>query len=162
MVYGQTQEAQQNKASGAPKRAWDLDSIYAELESHAGAAAVQGARNVKHWMDTNADEVLFGKGSKEGSVIAKIARGGSVFTPLHISTYGRLWIKFSSIRKPPFDSDQQRRELRRRINEIEGVNLPESAVDSEGTIPLTLLADDARFAKLSAALDWFVEELRSS
>lgn len=59
MVYGQTQEAQQRKGSGAPKRQWDEASIFAELERKSGAEAPRVAKAIAHWMKINADRVWF-------------------------------------------------------------------------------------------------------
>ena len=72
MVYGQTQEAQQNKATGAPKRSWDFASICAELEQGFGAASVRAAEKIHAWMCSRADDIVFGKGAKQGSVTANL------------------------------------------------------------------------------------------
>jgi len=160
IVYGQTQEAQQNKAAGAPKRSWDFASISAELERQGGRQAVRVAEKIKTWMDNRADEVVFGTGAKEGSVTAKFVQFGKPFYPISISTAGKggVWVGFNYIQNPPFDSEERRRELLRRVNLIEGVSLPDA--DSGRKISIALLSNDAELAKLLSAMDWFVDELR--
>jgi hypothetical protein len=66
------------------------------------------------------------------------------------------------MRKPPFDDEAKRRELLKRLNEIEGVNFPADAITKRPPIALQLLSDDGRLTKLLQAIDWFVDEVRKS
>jgi hypothetical protein len=162
IVYGQTQEAQQNKAMGAPKRSWDFGSICAELERKSAPEAVRVAQELYAWMNKRADGVWFGKGAINGSTAPEFRHSGSLFYPLRLSTesQGGVWINFKYLKKPPFDDDGRRRELLRRINLIDGVEMPDTTINSERSIPLSLLSDEAQLAKLLSSMDWFVEELR--
>ena len=160
IVYGQTQEAQQNKSTGAPKRSWDFDSICAELQRQSGVEAVRVAEKIKSWMDRRADEVSFGAGAKEGSMSAEFVQSRASFYPLSLSTAGKggVYINFNWIKKPPFDSEDRRRELLRRINSIDGVSMPDA--DSSRKIPISSLYDNEQLQKLLSSIDWFVDELR--
>jgi hypothetical protein len=91
---------------------------------------------------------------------AKFLQSGKPFYPLSISTAGKggVWIGFNYIQKPPFDSDERRSELLRRINLIDGVSLLDP--DSGRKIPMSLLSNEAQLAKLLSAMDWFADELR--
>lgn len=162
ILYGQTQEAQQNKAIGAPKRSWDMASICAELERKSGPGAVRAAEQIHAWIKNRADGLVFGKGAKEGSMGAEFLQSGKKFYPLSLWTGGKgaVSINFGWIKKPPFDSEERRQELLRRVNEIDGVNLPDS--DSGRNIPLSLLYAEPQLKKLFSAMDWFLEELRHS
>lgn len=159
IVYGQTQEAQQNKGSGAPKRSWDFASICAELERNSGPEAVRVAEKIYGWMQRVA-KVDFGKGATQGSIRAIFGHGAGSFCPVELSTDGKIWINFNYMKKP-FDTAERRRELLDQINEIDGVNIPpESVTNGHPTIPLSSLLDDQQFVKFLSAMDWFVEELR--
>ena len=68
--------------------------------------------------------------------------------------------QFQLYKKPPFDNEEHRRDLLHRVNEIEGVALPDSAINSLRGIRLSLLSNEQQFSKLLSAMDWFVEELR--
>src|SRR5262249_2888034 len=160
MVYGQTQEAQQNKATGAPKRSWDFASICAELEQKSGSEAVRVAKQVYAWMEKHADQVVFGTGAKEGSIAAKFIRSRTNFNPLSVSTHSGVWVNFNYIKKPPFDTKEKRQELLQRVNLINGVSM--SDPDSGRSIRFSLLSDEAQLAKLLSAMDWFVEQLPRS
>ncbi|MGW4892004.1 GmrSD restriction endonuclease domain-containing protein [Kitasatospora sp. NPDC004240] len=54
----------------------------------------------------------------------------------------------------PFDDAQVRRELLRRLNEIEGVELAEAKLDLRPSFPLRVFAD--RGEEIRAVLEWFV------
>jgi hypothetical protein len=59
MVYGQTEEAQQRKSAGEPKRKWDESSMYEGIERRVGLNAVQAAKKIVAWTKDNTDEVWF-------------------------------------------------------------------------------------------------------
>ncbi|HYM72846.1 MAG TPA: hypothetical protein VET89_07690 [Stellaceae bacterium] len=162
MVYGQTQEARQNKGVATPQRQWDLPAIYEELKQKFGIGAFDVAVKTKEWMDANGINTWFGKGSKIGSMGPEFVREGERFYPAFLSTDGRVWINFNYLRKPPFDDENKRRELLRRINEIDGVDMPDSTINSNRSIPLAILSGDTALRKLLSALDWFKDELRRS
>jgi len=68
MVYGQTEEAQQRKAVGTPKRQWDEETFLAALSSKGGPEALSVAKSIGRWMKEHADEVWFGRGKQDGSM----------------------------------------------------------------------------------------------
>lgn len=111
-------------------------------------------------MDSRADHVSFGKGAIEGSMTAEFYKSGVKFYPLSLNTAGKggIWVGFNYIQKPPFDIEERRRELLRRINLVDGVNLPDA--ESGRKISIALLRDETERSKLLSAMDWFVEELR--
>jgi hypothetical protein len=161
MVYGQTQEAQHNKATGAPKRSWDFASICGELERKSGPEAVRVAEKIYIWMQSHADQIEFGKGATQGSIRAKFGHATGSFCPLEPGTDGKLWVNFNYMKRP-FDNDDRRLELLRRINQINGSSIQDSSISGHPTIPLSVLADETQFTKFRSAMDWFVEELRTA
>jgi len=58
--------------------------------------------------------------------------------------------------RKPFDDIQLREELRQRLNEIPGVNLPESKIALRPAFPLTVLGDAAARDTLIGVLAWFL------
>jgi len=63
---------------------------------------------------------------------------------------------------PPFDDVRMRHELRRRLNEIPDVSIPEDAIMRRPSFPLPdLAADPEALESLKAALDWFCETVRA-
>jgi hypothetical protein len=161
-VFGQTEEAQQKKATGAPKRQWDEASIYAEMERKVGSESVPVARRIAAWMKTTADRVWFGSGSRDGAMGTAFVQGGQEFFLLVLWSSGKVEIAFQWIMKPPFKEEARRRELLRRLNEVEGIELPEDAITRRPSIPLAVFADDVRLAEFLGVMGWFVAQLRAS
>ena len=163
MVYGQTEGAQQKKtAGGAPKRQWDRETFFADLERRQGAEVVGVAARIGDWMKAKADEAWYGRGAQDGSMGATFVREGQKFFPLNVWTNGRVEINFRWIMQPPFADEEKRRELLRRLNSVEGINFPPDAISRHPSIPLATLKDEKRLSGFLAAMDWFVQELRAA
>ncbi len=56
--------------------------------------------------------------------------------------------------RAPFDDTEQRRELLRRLNEVDGIDLPEAKLELRPSFPLQAFA--AQGEAVCAALDWFI------
>ncbi|MFD5765416.1 DUF262 domain-containing protein [Streptomyces sp. NPDC127049] len=56
--------------------------------------------------------------------------------------------------RAPFDDSEQRRELLRRLNRIEGVDLPEAKLELRPSFPVQVFAEHGH--EVSEVLDWFV------
>lgn len=157
MVYGQTEEAQQKKAAGnGSKREWAEAEIFAELERRWGEPTVGVARKLAGWMRSSGGQVSLG----QGSVIVKFEHAGDKLTPLYFSVNGRISLAFGYCVKPPFDDVAKRREWLNRLNAIEGIRLPEEAVDRYPSIQMTALADAKRLSAFLKVMDWFAEQTR--
>jgi hypothetical protein len=162
MVYGQTEEAQQKKAAGTPKRQWDEESVLAALGSRSGPEALRVAKRIGRWMKEHADEVWFGRGSQDGSMGMTIIANGHNYVPMLIWSYGRIEITFQYLMmRAPFDSVDKRSEFLRRLNEIDGVNLPANAIARRPSVPVATLSSGERLTSFLAVMDWLVQELRT-
>jgi hypothetical protein len=61
--------------------------------------------------------------------------------------------------RPPFDVDSKRLELLRKLNEIPGIELPESALLGKPAIPLSTFATPGSLGMLFEVCDWFIAEV---
>ena len=163
-VIGQTTRAQARKSAGArPQRQWDEDSFFAELEERNGSAAVTTARQILKWCGLHATRIDWGHGATMGSFVPVIVHKErdqklfAVWTGAALETYF-YWYQY----KPPFDSEDKRRELLQRLNAISGVSLPEDSIARRPSIPLATLADGAVLDQLLAVFDWVIEEIRAT
>jgi endonuclease/exonuclease/phosphatase family metal-dependent hydrolase len=75
---------------------------------------------------------------------------------------GDIKVHFGSMRHPPFDSEAARHELRVMLNEMNGVDIPESQVRGWPTFPITVLEHPANLACLVATLDRIAGETRAT
>jgi hypothetical protein len=64
--------------------------------------------------------------------------------------------------RPPFDSEQRRLELLRRVNDIPGVSFGPEVITKRPSIPLAVLAGNPRaLEQLKAVLRWLADTAAS-
>ncbi len=163
-VLGQTAEARQRKSSTASRgsRRWDEPSFLEETERRAGVPAANGAREILEWSGAHFSRLGWGKGAVEGTVALRLVHGGSSYLPFYLGTSGTIEIQFYWMRdKAPFDQPGKRLELLRKLNEIPGVDLPETAIERRPRIPLATFANPDALARLFDAFEWFIAEARA-
>ncbi|HEX5121175.1 MAG TPA: DUF262 domain-containing protein [Pseudonocardiaceae bacterium] len=86
---------------------------------------------------------------------AKSDPGGNIWAAA-IYPSGKFEVVFQHLRsRPPFDAAARRDEFRRRLNEIDGVDLPENKIDMRPGFDLELLLDRPKREQLVETLVWF-------
>jgi hypothetical protein len=79
-----------------------------------------------------------------------------------VGTSGRVGLFFEYYqRKPPFEAEAKRRELRRRLNAIDGVSIPADAITRRPRIPLAVLAEAERVTAFLGVFEWFIQEVQT-
>lgn len=161
-VIGQTADAQRRKfASYSENRRWDESSFFAELEQKCGSDAVRSAKRILEWANQQA-EVWWGKGKRMGSFVPYINHKGRDHQLFSVWTYGTVEVYFYWYTyKPPFDSEDKRKELLVRLNSISGVSLPDESINKRPGIPISVFADEGSLNKYFEVFDWFIKEVRS-
>jgi hypothetical protein len=161
-AIGQTAAAETRKGS-REKRQWDEASFLEEIKAKRGAAEARVARELIEWARVQLPRFTWGTGRKTGSFIPVLDHAGTDYFPVALWTDGRVEIKFGYlVTRPPFDDVRLRREFRRRLNEIPGVEIPEDAVKLFPSIRLADLAASMKaFDSFKGALEWFCETVRS-
>ncbi|QRP46892.1 DUF262 domain-containing protein [Amycolatopsis sp. FDAARGOS 1241] len=87
--------------------------------------------------------------------------GGNIW-PGAVYPGGRFEVVFQHLRtRPPFDDPTRRDEFRRRLNEIDGIDLPESKLDKRPSFDVELLAGASKREQLVEVLEWFHELARN-
>lgn len=162
-VIGQTEAARQAKHK-PEGRAWDRDSLLAELEMRRGPAEAAVARRIFEWVDSHDDlRPYYGSGKKDGSFQAGLYKGNAYLFPFALYTYGGLEVQFQFIkRRPPFDVPERREQLRQRLDAIPNVDLPPDAVERRPRIPLAALVQDDTLNQVLAVFDWAFEQSRAA
>jgi hypothetical protein len=159
-LYGQTEEAQQKKTVQTTRQ-WDEASILAEMELRHGSEELRVTHQIIDWIKQKTDRVWYGRGSKDGSVGSTVSVNGSQSYPIALySYYGQVEIRFQYMRKP-FDNPASREELRKRLNNIDGINLLSGR--QRPSIPIAIFSnDDEKLRRFLDVMDWCVHELRSA
>jgi hypothetical protein len=162
-VFGQTAAAQDRKGVAAPKRQWDEASFFKDLEERGNTVGAVAARHLLEWAHLRRLRVWWGKGQIEGSFVPVLDLDGTPHQPFAVYSSGAVLIYFQWYAyKPPFNDERRRMEILRRLNEIPGVVIPESAIGRRPSIPLAVLARDGNAERFFEVFDWYLEEVRSA
>ena len=162
-IVGQTAEAERRKGAGlSPRRQWDETTFFEALEVR-GPQAVRAAREIQAWALRNGARVGYGRGRDDGSMVPTFTHAGNSYNLFATYTYGRIEIYFQHLKpKPPFDDEDKRLELRRRLNEIAGVSIPRDGTCGRPSIRLEILAAPELMERFLATLGWTLQEIRGS
>jgi hypothetical protein len=129
-VIGLTVEAQERKTpTPRESRQWDESSFLEELAARRNAAEADVARRILGWAKDQGLRLWWGKGTNDGSFFPMTDHNGAKHWLVSVWTYGRVQVQLGMMKsRPPFDDEAMRRELRDRLNEISGVDIPADAL----------------------------------
>jgi hypothetical protein len=162
-VIGQTSEATLKKSAGREERQWDEPSFMEALTQKQGSEDARVARVILDWARNSGLRISWGKGAKDGSFFLILDWLGTKHSIISVWTYGRLEIQFQLMKdKPPFDDEAKRNELRLKLNQVPGVDIPAEAVTLRPRIYLSTLKNEAAVTQFLDALRWFVNEVKAS
>jgi hypothetical protein len=83
--------------------------------------------------------------------------------PFILYTYGKVEIQFLTLlRRPPFDRDEMREELRSRLNAIPGVDLPPDRLARRPTFELKALYAEGALQVFLGAMGWVFDEVAAA
>ncbi len=162
-VVGQTAEARQKKSGGTRGgRRWDEASFFEDLRERRGTEEADVARRIYAWARVNLPRPNWGGGKNDGSFVPALDHEGAPYYPLALYTYGRVEVQFQHMRARPFDDENMRLELLRRLNEIDGIQIPEDKITKRPSIPFSALLDGDALERFLEVFDWYVGEIKAS
>jgi hypothetical protein len=139
---------------------WNEPSFFRELKSRCDSDGVEAAAKILAWTKQNADRIWWGNGKQRGSFTPIIENKGVSHYLFAVWTSGAIETYFYYLKnKPPFDSEELRKELLDRLNQVPGISLPADAIDRGPSIPLSILKGDA-LKKFFLAFEWAINEIR--
>ncbi len=141
---------------------WDEASFFPELEARHGPQAVATARTLLDWATSRRCRIWWGRGPRSGSFYAMLDLPAGPAYTFAVWTYQSVEIQFQYMAVPPFNDQAHRDELRRRLNEIPGVNISADRLAKRPSIPLQALTDEAALRQFLAAFDWYIETVRGA
>jgi len=164
-VIGLTAEAQQKKLPGSSAtRRWDEASFLQAMEEQAGSDEVDVTRKIFDWGKQNVSRITWAKTSF--SVVLDYGAESS-YTPFVVYAQGKprgkIEIPFQGMRKknPPFDIEEKRLDLLRRLNEIPGVNLLPDSINRYPTFSLSALARANALEQFFQTIVWTIKEVKA-
>lgn len=163
-MLGQTAGSERKKAAGrSDRRQWDEGSFFAEL-GEKQPDAVEVARRLHAWASRAMPRPWWGQGAQLGSFIPVLDHQGEGHTLIALWTNGTVAIQIGYMeRRAPFSSEQLRRELLGRLNQIEGVSIPPEAVSGRfPSIPMSTFGSGRALQAFIEVLEWAVQQIKSS
>jgi hypothetical protein len=157
-VYGQTEESQQRKGVGGPKRRWDESSVVQELSRRLDPSQMKSAQEIISWIKAQADEVVYGRGTRDGSIGARFRRGDAGLLAFQLWTTGAVGLNFGYMNKPPFNNLETRQGWVTRLNAVPGIALPADVEDRFPNIRISAIS--SHIDEFLAAMDWLAKRLR--
>ena len=140
---------------------WDEAKFFQALKSKCGSDEIRAAAKILAWTKENADRIWWGNGEKRGSFTPIIEYNGVQQYLFAVWTSGGLETYFYYLKnKPPFDDENLRKELLRKLNEIPGINLPTDAIDRGPIIQLSIFNEDA-LERFLLVFNWVIERIRN-
>lgn len=161
-VYGHSNNAEAAKSAG-PSRSWDEASFFAAIRSKCGHETSRVAEEILRWAREQVATIAWGKGKIHGAFSPELTHRDLKCRPFAIWTFGRAEIWFGNLTTvPPFDEEAVREELRRRLNAIEGVAIPERGNSRFPSIYLETLQRRESLLAFFAAFEWVFSEIRKT
>lgn len=120
-------------------------------------------RGILEWTQNQSLRPTWGSGKFAGSFYAMLDHNSDNYWTFTVWTYGAVSIQFGRmLLRPPFESEELRLKLLRRLNAIPGVNIDEDQITKYPSFPFSALADKENFNQFLAAFDWYVEQVRNT
>ncbi|HEU5423126.1 MAG TPA: hypothetical protein VFU72_06270 [Nitrolancea sp.] len=134
-----------------------------EFVGRAGAVEVEVFKRILQWSEQRELSSWFGTGAQYGTcypTYPTLMHKGECSWVFALLTYGSVEIEFGTMKTKPPLSDDKRREIVRRLNEIPGARIPENRLSGYPTIPLSRIIDEAALRQFLSVFGWVVEEVR--
>ena len=161
-VIGETAATETRKIRREQRRQWDEESILREVQETSGKEAHEVARRFFRWAHDRQLVFQFGTGANVASFQPGLKDSRGYLFPVYLYSSGTFEIEFQTMESAPyypFDSEAKRLELRRRLNAIPGLNVPDGRV--RPNLQLSLFANPAVFDQFISVIDWTLEEARA-
>lgn len=144
-VIGQTQQARAVKGASARALRWDLESVIDAATEFAGEAQASVIEAVAAWAASRPGlKIGFGHAAtRQWGALWVVLDTAPKVSPFVFWAAGMVEITFEymiSRSWRPFDTEAPRRELQRRLNEIQGVDVPGDRLTLRPSIPLGVIA----------------------
>jgi hypothetical protein len=161
-VIGQTVETERKSSTRPVEKQWDVASFFQELNTRQGDDAVKVAERILEWANPRMTRIWWGQGSRSGSFVPVLRHKERDHQLFSVWTYGTVEIYFYwYLYKPPFDSEEKRRELQSRLNAIPGVSIPDDAIAKRPGIRLSVLKESDALQQFLETFDWVVQEIKA-
>jgi len=162
-LVGQTAKAVATKSVGLQQPGqWDEKTFMADVERRNGAEVRLVCEQLLGWAREHTGRIDWGRGATDGSMIVVKGpprHGVALFSAW---TYGRLEVPFQYLAShPAFADAAAREELRNRLNDVPGIEIPAGgdAINKRPSVALSLLTKPETLLGLLQTFDWVVARM---
>ncbi len=151
------------KRSSARTEKWDKTSFFNSLASYQTSEEVRVAETLTEWLENNFSRVDWRIGKRGGQLLAVIQHNGVECSDIRVEANGYVRIRFRRLKaKEAFCNEAKRLELLRRLNVVDGVELPVDSINGGPKFPLSALNTEQSFSQFLDTLKWFQQEITST
>ena len=144
-------------------RRWNEESFFEKYEDSHGIEAAKPAKEILKWAKSKVTKVWWGRGGQKGSFVPVFKYRDVDHLLFAVMTNGKLGLYFQHYAvRPVFETETKRLELLERLNSIDGINIPEDAIERRPRIVLDDLLDGNRIEKFLDVFEWYLEEITRS
>ncbi len=157
-VIGQTVKALEKKETSRRGPRKNEESFFEEIRQKATSIEFDVAKELLDWArPPRFTSINWGLTS-----FSPVLNYGAAYThhPISVYTDGKLEIQFKRMKKrtPPFDQDEKRIELLKRLNEIPGISLRNDAINKFPRFSMTALDDPKALEQFKRVIEWSIEQ----
>ena len=159
-LIGRTADSQRRKSTGGKATQWTKESFFAALSEQRSSGEVANAHAIQAWANSQGLRVVWGRGTRVGSMSPKLDVDGVAHTTMNLWSDGGVTLCFGAMKRP-FDSEELRRNLLERLNTITTFGLADEDIDKWPSRKLAALSGEGDLEKFFGAWGWYIHTLRS-
>ncbi len=145
---------------------WDAEMFFGELRTRRNPGEIEVITRIYDWAGQKQLNIWWGSGSTTGSFSPYLTHEGHHYYLLVAYTYASIEMNFEMLAKrPAFQSEEMRLELRRRLNAVPGVSIPEKVGANQAIMTRTRVAKGATLSsnqsteKFLNVFDWMIDAI---
>ena len=145
------------------EKQWDETSFLQEVEARRGPEEAVVAKRSLEWAGKTASRIKWGKGRQSGSFAPVVDHKGTPLTLFSVWTSGHVQMYFQHLgSKPPFEDEERRLGLLRRLNQISTIEMPADALGRYPSFFLSALTSKSAQQQFFEAFEWAPQEIKAS
>lgn len=142
---------------------YNADRFFRKMQETQTPAEIEVAKKLLHWADTPPKWVWWGRGRLTGSFVSGIKVMDRDYQLFNVTTGGKIYLPFATYqRRPPFESEDTRKQLLGRFNSFLDSKIPESAIDRYPSFPLAELTEAGKLDQFLKTFEWFIEQVNAT
>lgn len=161
-LIGQTATSRTVKQKGSSRKQWNEKTFFDRAMNDGGEERVRIANEIYEWSLKDGRFVEFGYGSTKGSFIPSFEKGGRVYRIMAVWTTGKIEVYFHYLKNyPPFDSEDKRRELLNRINQIGSISIPDTKLEALPKVDFQEINTENALLEFLKIHEWVIQEIKN-